>query len=69
MNTASEMRQAKDSALHSALDQLRGKDYDHLVKEIDDIQDRSKKAYVRLYEKVGEDIGLDFVDRLDHFSR
>jgi len=37
LNTASDMQQAKESALSEAVDQLRGKDYDHLVKDIEDL--------------------------------
>ena len=52
-----------------ALEEVKGREYDHLVKDIEDIQDKSKKAYVRLYEKVGDEIGLNFIDKLDHLSR
>jgi len=69
MNSAEEIRQAKESALHNALDDVRGNDYDKLVKDIDDIQNKSKRAYVRLYERVGEDIGEHFIDRLDYMAQ
>ena len=62
LNTASDMQQAKESALSEAVDQLRGKDYDHLVKDIEDLQNKSKRAYIRLYEKVGENIGGHFIE-------
>ena len=62
------MEKARSSALHQALDQVRGKEYDDVVKEIDEIQDKSKNAYIRLYEKVGEDIGLHFLDKLDYMA-
>ena len=68
MNSAEEIKLAKESALHSALDDVRGKDYDKLVKDIEDIQNKSKRAYVRLYEKVGEDVGSHFLDRLDYLA-
>lgn len=45
---------------------MKDKNYSNLVKEIDELQNKQKKAYVRLYEKVGEEIGLDFMDKLDH---
>ena len=39
-----------------------------MVSEIDQIHEKSKKAYVRLYEKVGEDIGMHFLDKLDYLK-
>jgi hypothetical protein len=39
-----------------------------VVKEIDALQDKSKNAYIRLYEKVGEDIGSHFLDKLDYMG-
>ena len=69
INTEKDILKVKESALHSALDQLRGKEYDAMVKDIDEIQNKSKRAYVRLYENVGEDIGNNFLDKLDHMSR
>ena len=68
IKTEEEVQRAKASALHSALDQARGSDYSKLVKEIDDIQNKSKRAYVRLYEKVGEEVGLNFLDKLDYHA-
>ena len=38
------------------------------MSEIDQIHEKSKKAYVRLYEKVGEDIGMHFLDKLDYLK-
>jgi len=37
MKTEEDIRNVKETALHSALDQLRGKDYDNVVKDIEDI--------------------------------
>ena len=68
IKTHDEVQNAKAKALHSALDQVRGKDYSNLVKDIDDIQNKSKRAYVRLYEKVGEEIGMNFLNKLDYMS-
>lgn len=62
------MKKARTLALEKSLDSMKGKEYDKLVKEIEDIQDKSKKAYVRLYEKVGEEVGLHFMDKLDYIS-
>jgi len=69
MKTEDDIRQVKQTALHSALDELRGKDYDNLVKDIEDIQNKSKRAYVRLYEKVGAEIEGNFLEKLDFVSR
>lgn len=69
MNSADEIRLAKESALHNALDDVRGNDYDKLVRDIEEIQNKSKRAYVRLYEKVGEDIGGHFLDKLDYMTK
>ena len=44
---------------------MKGKEYDDVVRDIDEIQEKSKNAYIRLYEKVGEDIGQHFLDKLD----
>ena len=33
------------------------------------MQSKSKRAYVRLYEKVGEDIGMHFLDKLDYMGQ
>jgi len=68
IKTEQEVQRAKSTALHSALDQARGSDYSKLVKEIDDMQNKSKRAYVRLYEKVGEEIGMNFLDKLDYLG-
>ena len=32
---------------------------------MDGLAEKSKKAYVRLYEKVGEEIGMHFLDKLE----
>jgi hypothetical protein len=37
IKTDDDIRKVKETALHSALDELRGKDYDNLVKDIEDI--------------------------------
>lgn len=68
ISSEKEAERAKSSALHQALDKVRGKEFDDVVKEIDDLQDKSKNAYIRLYEKVGEDIGLHFLDKLDYLG-
>lgn len=62
------MKTAKESALHQAVNDVRGEEYEKLVSEIDQIHDKSKKAYVRLYEKVGEDVGMHFLDKLDYMK-
>jgi hypothetical protein len=30
------------------------------------MEEKQKRAYVRLYEKVGEEIGLNFMDKLNY---
>jgi hypothetical protein len=30
------------------------------------MEEKQKRAYVRLYEKVGEEIGLNFLDKLNY---
>ena len=32
---------------------------------MDGLAEKSKKAYVRLYEKVGEEIGMHFLEKLE----
>ena len=38
----------------------------NLIKDIDSMEEKQKRAYVRLYEKVGEEIGLNFMDKLNY---
>lgn len=33
------------------------------------MQNKSKRAYVRLYEKVGEDVGHQFLNKLDYMAK
>ncbi len=30
------------------------------------MEEKQKRAYVRLYERVGEEIGLNFIDKLNY---
>jgi len=30
------------------------------------MEEKQKRAYVRLYEKVGEEIGINFMDKLNY---
>jgi hypothetical protein len=30
------------------------------------MEEKQKRAYVRLYEKVGEEIGLNFIEKLNY---
>lgn len=64
-----QMEDARTSALQEALEQMKGSEFDKVTKEIEDIQNKSKRAYVRLYEQVGQEIGLSFLDKLDHLTR
>lgn len=44
------MENAKTLAMKQALDSMKGNEYEKVVKDIEDIQNKSKRAYVRLYE-------------------
>lgn len=68
LRTAKDVRKAKESALSDALEKVKAEDYENLVSDIENIQEKSKKAYVRLYERVGEDIGLNFLEKLDYMD-
>ena len=61
-----EVREAKHSAVKQAVRDLQGRADDRLVKEVDDMAERSKAAYLKLYERVGEEIGAHFLTRLDN---
>lgn len=69
IKTQDEVQKARDSALHQALERVKGDEYSNLVNEIDQIQDKSRRAYLRLYEKVGEEVGNNFIDKLDYLSQ
>ena len=55
--------------LKQALKEIKGKDYDNLIKDIDSMEEKQKRAYDRLYEKVGEEIGLNFMDKLNYIDQ
>ena len=57
-----QIEDARSSALKEALDQMKGSEFDKVTKEIEDMQNKQKRAYVRLYEQVGQEIGLSFMD-------
>eukprot|EP00352_Strombidinopsis_acuminata_P005405 CAMPEP_0176357164 /NCGR_PEP_ID=MMETSP0126-20121128/14566_1 /TAXON_ID=141414 ORGANISM="Strombidinopsis acuminatum, Strain SPMC142" /NCGR_SAMPLE_ID=MMETSP0126 /ASSEMBLY_ACC=CAM_ASM_000229 /LENGTH=60 /DNA_ID=CAMNT_0017710631 /DNA_START=1584 /DNA_END=1766 /DNA_ORIENTATION=+ len=38
---------------------------DDLYQQIEELENKQKKAYIRLYEKVGDEIGKDFLKKLD----
>jgi hypothetical protein len=52
------MRHVKQSALQEALSQLKShdKDRNQLIDKIEELEQRQKSAYLRLYEKVGNEI-------------
>lgn len=68
LKTGDDIRKAKETALGEALKNARGSDYENLVKDIENVQEKARKAYVRLYERVGEDIGLNFLEKLDYMD-
>jgi hypothetical protein len=53
------MREVKQSALHEALIDLKNADKgrNDLISKIEELEQRQKKAYLRLYERVGDEIG------------
>ena len=55
------IREFKQSALQKALVELRSADKgrNDLLLQIEDMEQKSKKAYLKLYERVGEEIGKD----------
>lgn len=55
---AEQIKEVKQSALHSALNELRGADKsrDDLLAKLESLEARQKKAYVQLYERVGGEI-------------
>jgi len=69
IRTQDHVREAKESAIHQALDEARGKGYDAITKEIEEMENKQKRAYVRLYERVGQDIGIHFMEKLDSMKQ
>ena len=65
LKTEKELREAKHLALKQAMKDLPDKTDEKLVKEVDDMAERSKAAYIKLYERVGEEIGAHFLGRLE----
>lgn len=53
------IREIRQSALHDALMDLKSGDKgrDDLVAKIEELENRQKKAYLRLYQRVGDEIG------------
>ena len=49
-----------------AVKDVKSKDHEKVEKEIDQLAEKSKRAYVRLYERVGEEIGMHFLDKLEN---
>ena len=54
------IRDIKQTALHDALMELKGADKgrDDLIAKIEELENRQKKAYLRLYQRVGDEIGI-----------
>ena len=59
LNTHDKIRQVKSSALHEALMDLKSKDKgrNDMIQKIEELEQRQKTAYLRLYERVGQEIG------------
>ena len=59
LTSPSKIKDAKSSALHDALMDLKSKDKgrNDLIDKIEEIEERQKRAYLRLYDRVGQEIG------------
>ena len=59
LNSHDKIRDVKSSALHEALLDLKGADKgrDDMVQKIEELENRQRSAFLRLYERVGEEIG------------
>jgi hypothetical protein len=54
-----EVKEAKEDALHQALISLQSADKsrDQLLTKIEDLENRQKRAYLKLYERVADEVG------------
>merc|ERR1711988_1333993 len=56
LKTEKELRDARHQAVKQAVKDLPARVDERLVKEVDDMAEKSKAAYIKLYERVGEEI-------------
>ena len=59
LSTESKMREVRESALENALSQIKKahKGRDDLVQQIEEMEKKQKRAYLKLYDRVGQEIG------------
>lgn len=60
--TSQEIKEYKQTALHEALIDLKSADKgrDDLILKIQDLENRQKRAYLKLYERVSDTVGEGF---------
>ena len=67
LTSATKIKEVKSSALHDALLDLKSKDKgrNDLIDKIEELEERQKRAYLRLYERVGQEIGTSMHKTLE----
>lgn len=67
LTSTTKVKEAKASALHDALMDLKSKDKgrNDLIDKIEELEERQKRAYLRLYERVGQEIGTSMHKSLE----
>lgn len=67
LTSAPKIKEAKASALHDALMDLKSKDKgrNDLIDKIEELEERQKRAYLRLYDRVGQEIGTSMHKTLE----
>ena len=71
LNTHDKIRDVKSTALHEALMDLKSTDKgrNDMVQKIEELENRQKAAYLRLYERVGQEIGTSMHKTLQQRER
>ena len=67
LTSVPKIKEAKASALHEALMDLKSKDKgrNDLIDKIEELEERQKRAYLRLYDRVGQEIGTSMHKTLE----
>ena len=67
LNSHDKIKDVKSSALHEALMDLKSEDKgrNELIQKIEEMEMRQKGAYLRLYERVGQEIGTQMHKTLE----
>ena len=67
LTSTTKIKEAKASALHDALMDLKSKDKgrNDLIDKIEELEERQKRAYLRLYDRVGQEIGTQMHKSLE----